>query len=213
MTARLLVLIGVLAAAFGGRTYLENPVDVGSAEPLARFPSTIGAWAGRDQPLGAEVLQVAAVDDYVNRLYESGSGQLGLYIGYYRSQRQGEALHSPLFCLPGAGWQPISNREIPLPVAGGAARRINELVVERGLDRMAVLYWYQTRHRVTASEYRRKLFLMSDAFTSGRTDVALVRVIAPIRSRDAAGAEAALEDTRPFASLVLPEIQTRLFKE
>ena len=88
--------------------------------------------------------QDAAVDDHLNRAVPVGeSGALGLYVGYYQSQRQGEALHSPLFCLPGAGWQPVDDRET-------SARRRNrspavkELVVERGVDRLLVLYWYQT---------------------------------------------------------------------
>jgi EpsI family protein len=212
MTTRLLVLMALVAAAFGGRLTLDHPVEVRSAEPLAAFPVQIGSWRSHDQPLTTDVLQVAAVDDYLNRVYESGPSQLGLYIGYYRSQRQGEALHSPLFCLPGAGWQPVQTHGVTLPAARGRAVAVNELIVERGLDRLGVLYWYQTLRRVTASEYRRKLFLMSDAFTSGRTDVALVRVIAPIRPEDE-DPDAALGEARPFASQVLPEIQKRLFKE
>jgi EpsI family protein len=207
------VLVALVATAFGGRMMLNHPVEVRSAEPLAAFPVQIGSWRSHDQPLAADVLQLTAVDDYLNRVYESGQIQLGLYIGYYRSQRQGEALHSPLFCLPGAGWQPVETHGVTLAAAGSRAAAVNELVVERGLDRLAVLYWYQTRRRVTASEYRRKLFLMSDAFTSGRTDVALVRVIAPIGVRDDGGEDAAIGEARPFASQILPEIQKRLFKE
>jgi EpsI family protein len=213
MTTRLFLLLGLMLAALGGRARLDHPADVASAEPLSAFPTAIGPWRSHDQPLTADVLQVAAVDDYLNRLYEADGKQVGLYIGYYRSQRQGEALHSPLFCLPGAGWQPIETRDVQLPEIDGRAIAVKELVVERGLDRLAVLFWYQTLNRVTASEYRRKLFLMSDAFTSGRTDVALVRVIAPVGPREMGAADSALADSRPFASLILPEIQKRLFKE
>ena len=88
---------------------------------------------------------MAAVDDYLNRWYERSNATAGLYIGYYQSQRQGEALHSPLFCLPGSGWQPVKMDVADLHVGGeAAARRVNALVVERGLDRLLVVYWYQT---------------------------------------------------------------------
>ncbi len=35
---------------------------------------------------------------------------VGLYVGYYASQRQGDTIHSPQNCLPGAGWQPVETR-------------------------------------------------------------------------------------------------------
>ena len=152
-----------------------------------------------------------AVDDYLNRQYSSPKGQLGLYVGYYQSQRQGESLHSPLFCLPGTGWQPVVTRDSTLPL--DTTPTVKELIVERGVNRMLVLYWYQTARRVTGSEYGRKLFLISDAFTSGRTDVALVRLIAPIDFRDRQGQANALEIARPFGARVLPEIQARLFRQ
>ena len=124
----------------------------------------IGAWRGQDSPLDPEIIKLVAVDDYMNRYYRSGDAELGLYVGYYKSQREGEALHSPMQCLPGAGWEPTRTESIE--VTGGTdgrPRTINKLFVEKGLNRMLVLYWYQTENRVTASEYWRKIFLVKDA--------------------------------------------------
>jgi len=151
------------------------------------------------------------VDDHLNRQYSSQGRELGLYVGYYQSQRQGESLHSPLFCLPGTGWQPVVTRDTTLPLETSPV--VKELVVERGVNRLLVLYWYQTFRRVTGSEYGRKLFLISDAFTSGRTDVALVRIIAPIDFRDRQGEANALKTAVPFGAQVQPEIQARLFRQ
>lgn len=212
MIGRCSILVVLLAGALAGRAVLDAPHVVTTAEPLGRFPSTLGTWTGRDLPLEPEVIKVAAVDDHLNRQYRSSQTSIGLYIGYYQSQRQGEALHSPLFCLPGSGWQPVTNQRLDLTVADGSVRPVNRLVVERGLDRLLVVYWYQTFARVTASEYWRKLFLMHDAFFAGRTDVALVRVIAPIEPHVAGSESASLDVARPFAELVLPEVQQRLFR-
>jgi EpsI family protein len=96
---------------------------------------------------------------------------------------------------------------------GGTSPVVKELVVERGVNRLLVLYWYQTVKRVTGSEYGRKAFLISDALTSGRTDVALVRIIAPVDFRDPKGEEAALALAQPFGAQILPEVQSRLFRE
>ncbi len=85
-------------------------------------------------------------------------------------------------CLPGAGWEPVSKaaRPLPTPTAPGRDIVVNRYVVQKGLDRQLVLYWYHGRGRVVASEYWSKLFLINDAVRSNRTDGALVRVIAPI---------------------------------
>ena len=212
MIARSGILIVLLVAALSARARLEAPPPVTTAESLTQFPGSIGQWTGRDVALDPEVLKIAAVDDFLNRQYSSRLGSLGLYVGYYESQRQGESLHSPLFCLPGSGWQPVSTRDVAL-TSEPASAVVKELVVERGGTRLLVLYWYQTVKRVTASEYGRKLFLMSDALTSGRTDVALVRIISPMDFRDQQGEANALAIARPFGAQVLPELQTRLFRE
>jgi EpsI family protein len=214
MIVRSAVLIALFAGAFAVRAGLDAPRVMTTAETLSQFPSTLGQWQGRDYPLEPDVIKVAAVNDYLNRQYQSSNaGSIGLYIGYYQSQRQGEALHSPLFCLPGAGWQPVKNEVTNLTVAGeSGAREVKALVVERGLDRLLVLYWYQTFGRVIASEYWRKLFLMHDALIAGRTDVALIRITTNIRSRDDKGEATSLDVARPFAEQILPEVQQRLFK-
>ena len=56
-----------------------------------------------------------------------------------------------------------------------------------------MLYWYQTRDRVVASEYKARVYLVADAIRYNRTDTALVRVTVPVRG-DLARAEAAATD-------------------
>jgi EpsI family protein len=97
-------------------------------------------------------------------------------------------MHSPLNCLPGAGWSPVSFRrmDIDVPANGSVERRINvnRYVIEKGVDRQLVLYWYQAHGRVVASEYWGKFYLVLDAIRTNRTDGALVRIVAPIRSSE-----------------------------
>jgi EpsI family protein len=57
---------------------------------------------------------------------------------------------------------------------------VNRYVVQKGLDRQLVLYWYQSHGRVVASEYWGKFYLIRDAVRLNRTDGALVRVITPV---------------------------------
>lgn len=180
MMRRALVLIvliacaGAVALRGAGR---ERPV---SRHSLATFPRIVDEWrSAGDVPLEEDVLGALGVDDYVSRTYVNAQGHpANLYIGYYASQRQGDTIHSPQNCLPGAGWQPVESGRTTLEVAG-TVLPVNRYVIEKGLDRQVVFYWYQGRGRVVASEYANKLWLMLDAARLGRTNGSLVRVISP----------------------------------
>jgi EpsI family protein len=159
---------------------MEAPV---ARTAFASFPMTLQGWrATVDPPLSADILKVLGVDDYLSRIYYSKSGAVGLYMGYYASQRQGDTIHSPLNCLPGAGWEPVQEGRKLIANIDGAGRDIvvNRYVVQKGLDRQLVLYWYQSHGRVIASEYTSRILLINDAIRMNRTDGSLVRVIAPI---------------------------------
>src|SRR3954469_21025187 len=109
MTARALVLAGcmLLTAAYLGVAARAEPTHV--RQPLSGLPLTIDRWHGRLEPdFTKEILVILGVNDYTIRTYAAaGAPALGLYVGYHSSQRQGESIHSPLNCLPGAGWVPV----------------------------------------------------------------------------------------------------------
>jgi EpsI family protein len=143
----------------------------------------MGPWtAAGDVPLDDDIVRVLGVDDYVSRTYLNASGDpANLYIGYYNSQRQGDTIHSPQNCLPGAGWQPVSSERVTI-TAADRPLTVNRYVVQKGMDRRIVMYWYQGRGRVIADEYVNKLMLMVDAARLRRTNGGLVRLIAPATS-------------------------------
>ena len=75
-------------------------------------------------PIDDESLGVLGVDDYLNRVYGRPSiAPVSLYIGYYASQRQGDTIHSPQNCLPGAGWQAVESGRTTLDARWSFARR------------------------------------------------------------------------------------------
>ena len=175
----LLLSAGILTAGFYGSHLAgrERPVP---RQALASLPRALGEWsAPMDLPLGNDALAVLGVDDYVSRTYLSTASAppVNLYVGYYDSQRQGDTLHSPQNCLPGAGWQAIEGGRARLEL-GDRTAIVNRYVIQKGLDRQVVLYWYQGRGRVVANEYANKFWLMVDAARLHRSNGALVRVIA-----------------------------------
>jgi EpsI family protein len=181
------------------------------------MPMVFDGWRGRaERDFAPEIVKVLGVDDYITRsYYGADGGRMGLYVGYHSSQRQGDTIHSPLNCLPGAGWLPIEQGRVTLTVADpalGGTRQIevNRVLIERGLDRQLVLYWYQSHGRVVASEYWGKIYTVVDAIRLNRTEAALVRVVAPIPSRDAEDVAAADKAAKAFVQELFPHLGRHL---
>jgi EpsI family protein len=127
-------------------------------------------------------------------------------MGYYGSQRQGDTMHSPLNCLPGAGWEPLSKSTVAVETPSSDPIVINRYIIQKGLDRQLVLYWYQSHGRAVASEYWSKLYLIRDAVRLNRTDGALIRVIAPIAIGSEDGGAAAERDATRFVRALYPAL-------
>jgi EpsI family protein len=147
---------------------------------LASIPSTLDGKAGRDLIVPEAERKVAGMSDYVMRefRYDSQPG-LSVYVGYYDRQVQGKSIHSPKNCLPGAGWEIMSNERVAISPDRPASRVNRVLLANRGVQAL-VYYWYQGRGRIEASEYRVKWELMRDAALYGRTEEALVRIVVPL---------------------------------
>jgi len=185
MLNRAIVLFVVLLAGAGAVVQANRPETAPPRASFDNFPIELAGWKGQSlPPMDAKILQILGVDDYMNRVYfRADRASAGLYVGYYKSQRQGDAIHSPQNCLPGAGWEPMENGYLTVPIAAAGLPTeisVNRYVIQKGLDRQLVLYWYQSHGRVIANEYWSKFYLIRDAVTLNRTDAALVRVIVPI---------------------------------
>ncbi len=169
--------------------------DVPPREALAQFPYQVGSWRGVDtEPLDEQTLAVLGADDHVSRVYRDRQSIAGVFVAYYETQRGGDSMHSPLNCLPGAGWQPLVKSYLPIPVADESGKTqeiiVNRYVIEKGLDQQVVLYWYQSHGRVIANEYRSKVFMVYDAARLNRSDAALVRITSPRLPSDSSASEA-----------------------
>jgi EpsI family protein len=162
-----------------------RPESIPPSAPLAGFPLVLGKWNFvQDGVIDDETREVLKADDLLNRTYADGNRGANLFVAAFRSQRTGKAPHSPKNCLPGSGWTPLDAGEYNVDVGDAAPITVNRYLVAHGDQRSLVLYWYQSRDRVVASEYRAKFWVVVDAMKLNRTDTALVRVVIPIRDRD-----------------------------
>jgi len=161
--------------------------------PLAMLPHGIGRWQGTDQKLDAYVFDVLGNGSFLNRTYtpvahnqqvidpiSGGTAPVGLFIAYFPTQRSGQSIHSPMNCLPGAGWTFDSRGVVVLNDSSGRRDVVGDYVISNGSSRDEVLYWYRSQGRTIASDYTAKWYTLVDSILHGRTDAALVRVITPI---------------------------------
>jgi EpsI family protein len=213
MLARAIIVFVCLVGGAGVIARAQRYETVPIRTSFALFPMQVGDWRGvQEPPFDPNVLRVLGVNDYLTRAYfRPDKAGVGLYIGYWESQRQGDTIHSPLNCLPGSGWNPVSKTTIQVPNGiGNEEIAINRYLVEKGLERQLILYWYQSHGRVTANEYWSRLFLIRDAVRLNRTDGSMVRVIAPVRP-DVDNAETVAERTAAqFVKALFPLLPTYL---
>jgi exosortase D (VPLPA-CTERM-specific) len=195
--AKVLPLVAVIVA--GGMavnwfvTRGETPVERTS---LTALSTTLGEWQQRGDAIKFDpaVERVLRTTDHTMREYTLPDGRLAnLYVGYYASQRTGATYHSPQNCLPGAGWVMKDPQYIDITTADGQTFRANRYIIQNGIYNEVMIYWYQGRGRIEASEYNDKANTIWDSVTRGRSDGAIVRVMTSVGSDEDAAVNAAVD--------------------
>jgi EpsI family protein len=174
-------------------------------QPLDSISRNLQGFVGSDNPpLDAPTLHALKCSSYLSRNYVKPGIQADLFIAYYAEQRAGENMHSPKHCLPGAGWEIWDYGKTDVQ-ANGRSFVINKYSIQNSGDRRLVLYWYQSKGRIIASEYIGKLLLAKDALLQNSTEASIVRIVVP----DQPGA---VDYARGIASELIPQVQ-RCFGE
>ena len=198
--ARAVVVAGVLTIAISLafvsiRPSVPDPV---ARESFTLFPRSLGTWQGRQFKLDADIERVLAADDYINASY-AAPGQkatVNLFSAFYHKQTEGSGIHSPEVCLPVGGWEIFSfdTKEVSFPGTIYDTFELNRAVIQKGLDKQLVYYWFEQRGRRMTNDFTAKMTVLWDGFTIGRTDGAIVRFVTPITENEtAADAEARIE--------------------
>jgi EpsI family protein len=208
MLNRIALLVPAFLVVQTGLTYWAEGGERPPAKPeFSRFPDALGDWrkSGED-PVSPETQAVLRADSTLGLIYsdppEGWNGSL--FVAWFQSQRGGASQpHSPQVCLPAAGWTPIVADRVGMETGTGKVS-VNRYIATLGLQRVVILYWYQTRSRVIASEWAAKFWVIADRLEEQRTDTSLVRVVVWNSGRsDAATTTAALglaQQTYPVLS-------------
>lgn len=189
-------------AAFAIAAFLWNPLTAPAPpridrDPFLVFPRALGEWRGVPNPdLAPEISEVLNADDYLTMSFEApGTGApVDFFIAWYRDQARA-SIHSPEVCIPAGGWEmsKIEAREVVVETGGQSGGQslaipVNRAIIQKGLARQLVYYWFDQGGRRLTSDHMAKIYLTFDALWTGRTDGALVRAITPIVPGEPAGA-------------------------
>jgi exosortase D (VPLPA-CTERM-specific) len=192
---------GALATLVAGAVWHLAPERAAAdvpRDPLVLFPRSLDGWtASAPRQLEPQIEAVLNADDYLSIGYASPqhARPVDLFIAYYEKQTEGAGIHSPEVCIPAAGWEMSRIADTTVPVTGEdgtpVGMPVNRAVIQRGLERQLVYYWFEQRGRRVTSDYMAKATTILDSITRGRSDGALVRLITPIAPGQ--GAEAAAD--------------------
>ena len=181
--------------------------------PLASLPTDIAGWQMyKDVQIDQETLDILKADDTLNRVYLSPARDASafLFVAFFKTQRYGQAPHSPKNCLPGNGFEPIESGPIPVAVPGRAEPiRINRYLTARGEEKSVTLYWYQSHDRIIAGEFTARFWLIADSIRYHRSDTSLVKIVVPVHNGDAGAATTvAIEFVRAVFSPLTRQLPT-----
>ena len=179
------LVVGALLATVGVKAQRRLELRL----PLAAVvPAELEGLRSQDVVISPEEVKVAGMTTYLARNYSASDsgGPLGfsIYVGYYDQQTQGNSIHSPKNCLPGAGWEPLASQAEAVATAAGTVT-VNRYLLQNKEERAVVFYWYQGRGRVAWNEYFVKWDMLRDAAIRHRSDEALVRIVVPVRGSEA----------------------------
>ena len=201
------LLSAALAAAFVFTPAPERVVP--DRDQFALFPRSVADWNSYTIPLEPQVARVLGATDYINAVF-SQPGERDTYVNffaaYYDKQTEGSGIHSPEVCLPVGGWEVFSIDPTPvsMPDTPYGDFQVNRAIIEKGLSRQLVYYWFEQRGQRMTNDYLAKINVVYDSLTIGRTDGAMVRFVTPInRGETETDADARLQG---FMAELLPKL-------
>ena len=179
-------LSAVLVAAF---VLTPSPARVEPArDSFGLFPRNLGTWSGTASQLDPAVERVLGATDYVDITYSAAGERapVNFFTAWYHSQTDGAGIHSPEVCLPVGGWEifSIGPATIDMPGTVYGSFPVNRAIIERGLERQLVYYWFEQRGRRVTNDFVAKFTVVRDSLTIGRTDGAMVRFVTPIGANE-----------------------------
>ena len=121
--------------------------------PLNELPLTLGPWKGKEVPLDASIVKVAAADDHLSRWYynRNTGDAVRVYVPYYGNPRTMVG-HYPDVCYPAVGWSRLLSRVEDVRYRSQHEKTVPVIFYRfrRGASRVAVISFYIVGGEYTA---------------------------------------------------------------
>ena len=210
-TSRGVIIAALISAAITAAFVLTPAPDrvLPDRDKFNLFPRKVGEWNSYTIPLEPEIQRVLGATDSINAVFAKPGEQdtyVNFFAAYYDKQTEGSGIHSPEVCLPVGGWEVYSIDPTPvsMPDTVYGDFELNRAVIEKGLSRQLVYYWFEQRGKRMTNDYLAKIDVVYDSLTIGRTDGAMVRFVTPInRNETEADADARMQ---AFMLELLPKL-------
>lgn len=208
MNKRIMIVSGIilLFALYLNLATFHKAVPLKKA--LDDFPLIWKGWEGEVHNFDASILEKLRADEYISREYRKGNERISLYIGYYRSQKEGAQIHSPKHCLPGSGWFKLSEKERSMVIDGAGEIKFIEAIYQKGMEKELFIYWYKMKEAYITDDYILKLYMVYNSLRYRRNDAAFIRLSTHVDKNfedSESSMVAAMKDFLPLLKNYLPE--------
>lgn len=165
------------------------------------LPTVVGPYRqnGEDIDPGDDVRKALETSDILMRYYTAPNGAPILVTIVYAGQKR-RSLHFPEVCLVGQGWEVEQAYSAPVGIEFEGRR----LVIFRGDDKQAVLYWLKTGKHFTSSTFVNALLWGKEQLLFGTPTSSMIKLSMPILKEMGQDEEKAFAILDDFASRLGP---------
>lgn len=174
VTVALFVITG--AALAMPRAAQDRPLPL----PLDAIPTVLGEWRPAPPPPAEILPRDPRAAESLARGYTDGHRTSWVAVGYYPNQTETRRPATGTLVYPSSGWTDLRSETVSIPRDGTSPLSANLVLVRRGEQRVAIVYWYQLPGGTIGSDHLYRARLMWNRIVYRRADGALVRVAAPL---------------------------------
>jgi EpsI family protein len=188
--ASLAIMAIVTAGHLATVHHLETPsADKYSGETQG-VPSTIGGFRqqGEDVPVEPHVKAILQTENILMRRYASPQGE-AVDVSIVTAGGTRKSLHFPEVCLTGGGWEIREQYTAPVGFLFSAKR----LVLIKGTQSEAVIYWFRVGNYSTGSFFENSLYWAFNRLRFHDTTTKMMRVSTMVANGDCESAFSILE--------------------
>lgn len=206
MIARRDLLIGGACVAAAGTAYALRPrrrlVLLANGKMADTLPIRFGDWSaeqsdGLVQPASEGDLAATLYSEIVGRIYHQAStgAAIMMLVAYGDTQSDMLQLHRPEACYPAVGFNIVSSVPAKLPLRGGEAIPVRQVVARAQGRQENIIYWARLGEYLPASSGEQRKVRLQTAMEGYVPDGALIRF--SIVGDDSAAAFRTLEQFIP----------------